>query len=143
MYVDPEGLNAGVLGGGAGLTEAAIKAIVDAVKLCKGNPYCIGLVIAGSGAACYSDPVCSGMVQQVIDSCTGGGDAAAAGEEESNNDEEKSYCEDLLEIDTSTCNGVTRSRGSVRGAICHASASERYAACLTGKPLPPLAVWNN
>jgi hypothetical protein len=27
--------------------------------------------------------------------------------------------------------------------VCHASASERYAACLAGRPIPPLNTWNN
>jgi hypothetical protein len=34
-------------------------------------------------------------------------------------------------------------RGASAGAACHASASERYAACLAGRPIPPLNTWNN
>jgi hypothetical protein len=52
-------------------------------------------------------------------------------------------CEQLLRVDTDTCNAITRSRGARAGAICHASASERYAACLRGAPIPPLSTWNN
>jgi len=56
---------------------------------------------------------------------------------------EEDNCEKLLRVDTDTCNGVTRSRGGEVGAKCHASATERYAACLRGKPIPPLNTYNN
>ena len=52
-------------------------------------------------------------------------------------------CEKLYEIDTATCNGITRIRGPRAGTVCHASASERFAACLAGRPIPPLNTWNN
>ena len=55
----------------------------------------------------------------------------------------KQHCEELLQIDTDTCNAITKRRGGAAGAACHASATERYAACLRGKPLPPLNTWNN
>jgi RHS repeat-associated protein len=56
---------------------------------------------------------------------------------------DKKECEDLLRIDTDTCNAITKRRGAAAGAKCHASAVERYAACYRGKPLPPLNTWNN
>jgi hypothetical protein len=34
-------------------------------------------------------------------------------------------------------------RGPAAGAKCHASAAQRYAACLAGLPLPPLDTLNN
>ena len=55
-------------------------------------------------------------------------------------------CEDLNRVDTDTCKGVTRRRGARAGQRCHASASQRYAACLKGDPRdrwPPLDTWNN
>lgn len=58
----------------------------------------------------------------------------------------KDECEELLRIDTSTCNGITRVRGARAGAICHASASQRYAECLRhglSGVRTPLATWNN
>jgi hypothetical protein len=59
---------------------------------------------------------------------------------------DKNECEELLQIDTDTCNGIARARGARAGAICHASASQRYAECLrfglTGVRTP-LATWNN
>ncbi len=58
-------------------------------------------------------------------------------------DDDKSDCEELYRIDTDTCNAISRKRGPGRGAACHASAAERYSACLAGKPLPPLNTWNN
>jgi RHS repeat-associated protein len=58
-------------------------------------------------------------------------------------DDNKQHCEDLLQIDTDTCNAITRKRGAAAGAACHASATERYAACLRGRALPPLNTWNS
>jgi RHS repeat-associated protein len=55
-------------------------------------------------------------------------------------------CDKLLDIDTATCNGITRVRGKRAGAICHASAAERYAECLRdgiSGVKTPLATWNN
>ena len=49
----------------------------------------------------------------------------------------------LYATDTATCNGISRMRGKRSGAVCHSSASERYAACLAGRPIPPLNTWNN
>jgi RHS repeat-associated protein len=56
---------------------------------------------------------------------------------------DESNCEALLQIDTNTCNAITRMRGRRAGAICHQSKWPRYAACLRGQPLPPLSTWNN
>ncbi|HGM5515801.1 TPA: RHS repeat-associated core domain-containing protein [Stenotrophomonas maltophilia] len=58
-------------------------------------------------------------------------------------DEEGEDCEALLRTDTDTCNGITRVRGARAGAVCHASATQRYAACLSGSPIPPLNTWSN
>jgi RHS repeat-associated protein len=58
-------------------------------------------------------------------------------------DDDKEECEKLLRVDTDTCNAIARRRGARAGAVCHASASERYAACLRGSPIPPLSTWNN
>jgi hypothetical protein len=55
----------------------------------------------------------------------------------------KQQCEDLYRTDTDTCRAIARRRGVRAGAACYASASERYAACLSGKPIPPLNTWNN
>jgi len=55
-------------------------------------------------------------------------------------------CEALPRIDTATCNGIARVRGRRPGAICHASASQRYAECLRNGlsgVRTPLATWNN
>lgn len=58
-------------------------------------------------------------------------------------EDDEDECENLLATDTATCNAITRMRSSVAGARCHASASQRYAACLRGDPIPPLDTWNN
>ncbi|MGH7490161.1 MAG: RHS repeat-associated core domain-containing protein, partial [bacterium] len=69
--------------------------------------------------------------------------AAKVASEACKDDDRKQHCEDLLRVDTDTCNAIARRRGPAAGAVCHASASERYAACLRGNPLPPLSTWNN
>jgi len=55
-------------------------------------------------------------------------------------------CDKMYDIDTATCNGISRARGNKAGARCHASASQRYAECLRFGPLgvrTPLDTWNN
>ncbi|MEM7171867.1 MAG: RHS repeat-associated core domain-containing protein [Pseudomonadota bacterium] len=63
--------------------------------------------------------------------------------DESDDCEDDDGCEKMYDIDTSTCNGISRIRGKAFGAKCHASAAERYSACLAGRPIPPLNTWNN
>ena len=55
-------------------------------------------------------------------------------------------CDQLLKIDTSTCNAISRIRSPEAGAICHASATQRFSECLlggVGAVRTPLATWNN
>ena len=47
----------------------------------------------------------------------------------------EAYCWAQLTIDNLLCNSVTPAS---RRAICRGQAMERYAACLRGRPLPPL-----
>jgi RHS repeat-associated protein len=79
-------------------------------------------------AAQQIDDILKRTAQAIHDACT---------------DDKKQHCEELLRIDTDTCNAITRRRGARAGEACHASATERYAACLRGRPLPPLNTWNN
>jgi RHS repeat-associated protein len=97
-------------------------------------------VIVGTAWICSRYPhVCAATAAAVVNAClqtyrviTGSGDGG--------NDD----CENLYyNIDTPTCNAVTKNRGKVAGTRCHASAAQRYSACLRGDPLPPLNVWNN
>lgn len=76
-------------------------------------------------------------------SAAGGAAGNAAGNAFCPEDDEGDDCDALNATDTSTCNGITRVRGARAGAACHASASERYGACLAGRPIPPLNTWNN
>jgi len=69
--------------------------------------------------------------------------ATATGGQACPNSDDKQHCEELLQIDTDTCNAITKRRGRSAGESCHSSATQRYAACLRGKPLPPLNTWNN
>ncbi len=60
--------------------------------------------------------------------------------------------QNFQEIDTPVCRRIERFRrgpgknGKRAAALCWASANERHAACLGGRPLdqlPPLNIWNN
>jgi RHS repeat-associated protein len=82
------------------------------------------------------DGLAANSIQQVFPPSSTGGTGQAC-----SND--KQHCEELLRIDTDTCNAITKRRGSAAGRACHASATERYAACYRGRPLPPLNTWNN
>ncbi|MFZ5595334.1 MAG: RHS repeat domain-containing protein, partial [Pseudomonadota bacterium] len=73
----------------------------------------------------------------------GGSGGGGAGSGSSCSEDNEKRCEEVNKIDTATCNAITRKRGAMAGAACHASASQRYAACLRGQPLPPLNTWNN
>lgn len=50
------------------------------------------------------------------------------------NEEEEYDCDEVYQEDTSKCNNVTQQKGRRAGAICHESASERYAKCSRGRP---------
>lgn len=52
-------------------------------------------------------------------------------------------CERLYSDDTATCNAIAKRRGGAAGERCHASATQRYAACMRGRSIPPLDTWNN
>jgi RHS repeat-associated protein len=56
---------------------------------------------------------------------------------------DKQHCEELAKIDDATCGAITNRRGKAAGRACYESATQRYAACLRGQPLPPLNTWNN
>jgi hypothetical protein len=118
-YTDPLGL-------------FAVAAIGTAIEVCLSNPYCaatLGAAIIVTGTA----------IQQLFKKATTPKNCGGDGND-------KNECEDLSRIDTDTCNGITRIRGAQAGAICHASASQRYSECLrygiTGVRTP-LATWNN
>jgi RHS repeat-associated protein len=64
--------------------------------------------------------------------------------EEDEEDHNEKRCDHLYyKVDTPTCNAIAKRRGATAGARCHASASQRYAACLKGQRLPPLDTWGN
>jgi RHS repeat-associated protein len=56
---------------------------------------------------------------------------------------DKPHCEELAKIDDATCGAIAQRRGKAAGRACYESATQRYAACLRGQPLPPLNTWNN
>ena len=123
-FVDPRGENPLVAG------------ILGAAEFCAANPACSGAVAAG-------------MIYMMGDKNSPADQAANKANNgkfcvnEPISDDKFKECNEILDIDTNTCKGITRKRGKVAGTKCHQSAMERYAACLTGKPLPPLNAWNN
>jgi hypothetical protein len=127
---------AGYYGGGAlGATGGAAAGGLVCSPSGPGALVCAGA--AGTGGAVAGSQI-GGATGAFIGGILGNAIGEAVCPED--NTEE---CEALLRVDTDTCNGITRSRGARAGAICHASATERYAACLRGAPIPPLTTWNN
>jgi hypothetical protein len=108
-----------------------------------------GLVCSPSGPGALACAVGGGAGGAVVGSQVGGAGGFLFGAVLGNSigeevcPDEESECEALYRTDTDTCNGIARIRGARAAAICHASASQRYAACLRGAPIPPLATWNN
>ena len=88
--------------------------------------------VAGVGLICYLTGACQDFAQACYDAFS-----SESGEDDDGR------CDEMYAVDTSTCNGISRIRGREAGAACHASASERYGACLAGRPIPPLNTWNN
>jgi uncharacterized protein RhaS with RHS repeats len=95
-----------------------------------GSPWPVGSEIHDRLSLALQDALQSAW-DTIVDLCT------------EDDEEREARCDKLLAIDTATCNAITRRRGSAAGFSCHASASDRYAACLRGQPLPPLNTWNN
>ena len=99
-----------------------------------------GAMSVAGGAALADGPL---PIGDAIGLCIVGAVILYCGADEQNCGPDDDRCEELHRIDTNTCNGITRFRGKRAGAVCHASASERYAACRADKPIPPLNTWNN
>ena len=136
--------------------RACVAAYIAGGAVCGGAAgYYGGGAVGGIGGAAACSPSGPGAAVCAIGGAAGGsalGGAAGsvvggflgniAGQAMCS-DEEGEDCEALLRTDTDTCNGITRVRGARAGAVCHASATQRYAACLSGSPIPPLNTWNN
>jgi RHS repeat-associated protein len=93
---------------------------------------------AGAAAAC--EAACPAIGQAVVDAAT-----VAVGLlfEICGNDRNKKCADQYYNVDIPTCRGIGRVRGKQAAAACYASAADRYAACLAGRPLLPLNTWNN
>ena len=58
-------------------------------------------------------------------------------------EDREEVCQERYDTDSATCRAIGRKRGKAAAARCYKTAADRYAACLNGRPLPPLDVWNN
>ena len=121
IFVDPEGFDgvAAAATMGRGLTAAGITSILD-------GPIPVGEIIGAgillsSGAYALYQLYCTGVSEEREKEC------------------DKQY----YEVDIPTCRAISSRRGKAAGVRCYASAAERYAACLSGRPMPPLDTWNN
>lgn len=136
--------------------KACVAAYIAGGAVCGGAVgYYGGGAVGGIGGAAACSPSGPGAAVCAIGGAAGGSTlGGAAGSvvggflgniagQTMCSDEEGEDCEALLRTDTDTCNGITRVRGARAGAVCHASATQRYAACLSGSPIPPLNTWNN
>lgn len=123
----------GIIGGGLGYLGGGLLGGAAGTLALPGGGT-IGGAIGGAGI---------GGAAGAAAGSTAGNAAGQALCPDQDDDDEDNECEQLLRVDTDTCNAITRARGAAAGAACHASASQRYAACLRGQPLPPLNTWNN
>jgi RHS repeat-associated protein len=91
-----------------------------------------------------SPAICATVVRKAVEMCITVGAGVIAQMARSDDRDRKAECDHMYyEVDTPTCNAVTRRRGRAAGRRCHDSAAARYSACLRGDQIPPLNVWNN
>lgn len=151
IFTDPLGLakdqacmaactvGGGTIGGGIGYWGGGAAGAIGGGAACTFVAPGVGTAACGTGGAVGGSAL-GGAAGSAVGSGLGYLTGMALCPDEK---EDKEKCEKLLRVDTDTCNAITRRRGGRRGAVCHASASDRYAACLRGDPLPPLNTWNN
>lgn len=122
-------IGGGLLGGVGGGTACTLVAPGVGTVACGAGGAIEGAVVGGSLGAGLGATVGSG-----IDALTSG----TADEEE----DLEEFCGRVYAGDVDVCNMLARRRGKRKAAACFAAASTRYANCLRGDPLPPLAGWN-
>ncbi len=162
LNIDPLGLQ-DTLPGGTGQNGSQRSAIGCAAG--------IGLAAVGAGILCApsgpGDAVCisaAGAAAAGALGCAGGIAAANASSgsgdgnvipfpktksfpkscpADDNDGGDDDHCYKQYETETEICNEITNRRGAAKGRACHESATQRLAACVRGKPRPPLNTWNN
>jgi len=88
---------------------------------------------AGTVVACVLAGYCSSSIDDPADEDTSDDSSADRCE-----NSDSPSCEALAELDYAVCRGLVSPAARAR---CWESAAERYAACLVGRPRPPLVTW--
>ena len=111
----------------------------EAAQVCLIPGLCPAIVqVCRAAATRIAQLLALGYIVETID-CDGNNSCST-----DETDEDDDRCDrQYYDIDIPTCRGVSRNRGKTAGARCFASAAERYAACLAGRPMPPLDTYNN
>ncbi len=132
LYIDPDALQAAALAlPGLGAEGAAGAAATSG--LLGPGAAAVGAGLAGYGLGSLIYPHIAVPLGNAIDFIC-----------RSDPDDLEDECDRrYYEVDIPVCRGIARTRGKEAARRCYASANERYAACLAGRPIPPLDTWNN
>lgn len=126
------------IGGTLGAIAGGIVGGVGGGVACTPVAPGVGTVVCGSAGISEGALVGGGLGAGL-----GGAIGSAVGALTSDEEKElEGFCERRYAEDVEVCNMFARKKDKRKAAACFASASERLANCLRGRPLPPLAGWN-
>jgi RHS repeat-associated protein len=138
-YTDPDGRQPGAIafpgfGGGAAAAEGAAGAGAAGGLGAFGPAAAVaGAGLAGYGLGSLIYPHIAIPLGNAVDAICS-----------TDSDEREAQCDyQYYQVDIPVCRGITRTRGPQAAQRCYASAAQRYAACLAGRPMPPLDTYNN
>lgn len=126
------------IGGTLGAIAGGIVGGVGGGVACTPVAPGVGTVVCGS-AGLAEGALVGGGLGAGLGGAVGSAIGALTSDEEKEREE---FCERRYAEEVEVCNMFARRKDKRRAAACFASANERLANCLRGKPLPPLAGWN-